>query len=59
MAASGRQLGGVVLDGVVEQGGADDVGVLDVVVANDSRGNPQHVVGVGPVRAPVAGVEAG
>ena len=41
LAASWGQFGGVVFDRVVQQGRADDIGVLDLVVGDDPGGDPQ------------------
>src|SRR6266700_2373551 len=59
LAAAAGQPGGVVLDGVVQQGGADHVRVPDVIVADDPDGDPQQVIDVRLALAPVTGVQPG
>ena len=55
--AAGRQAAGVVLDRVVQQGGADDVGIVDAVVADDPQRHAQQVVDVRLALAAVSGVQ--
>jgi len=49
----------VVFDGVVQQGCADDVGIMDAVVADDPDGDAEKVVDVGLALAAVGGVQPG
>jgi hypothetical protein len=57
-AAAGGQLGGVILHRVVQQGGADHVGIVDAVVGDDPDRHPEQVIDIRlPVPA-VRGVQA-
>ena len=55
--AARGQVGGMVLDRVVEQGGADDVDVADAVVAGDPQRHPQQVIDVRLTLAAVPGMQ--
>ena len=55
--AARGQVGGMVLDRVVEQGGADDVDVADAVMADDPQRHAQQVVDVRLTLPPVGGVQ--
>jgi hypothetical protein len=47
----------MVLDRIVQQCGADDIGVADAVVADDADGDPQQMIDVGLVLPPVGRVQ--
>ena len=56
-AAARGQLGGVILHRVVQQGGADHVGVVDAVVGHDPDRHPEQVVDVRLPLPAVGGVQ--
>jgi hypothetical protein len=47
----------MVFDRIVQQCGADDIGVADAVVADDADGDPQQMIDVGLVLPPVGRVQ--
>ena len=49
----------MVFDRVVQQGGADYVGIGDLVVAADPDGYPQQMIEVGLALPPVGGMQPG
>jgi hypothetical protein len=57
LAGSAGQLRSVVFDRIVQQCGADHVGVGDAVVADDPDGDPQQVIEVGLTLSLVGGVQ--
>jgi hypothetical protein len=57
--AAGRDVFGVVFDGVVEQCGACYVGVGDPVVGDDPDGDPEQVVSIRFTLPPVLDVQSG
>jgi hypothetical protein len=56
---AGRDVFGVVFDGVVEQCGACYVGVGDPVVGDDPDGDPEQVVSIRFTLPPVLDVQSG